>query len=221
MANQSKNTRKNKSRNASKTKKNFLYRFLDGFVNALKLSGNSDLFLGVFIILEGLCLIFAPSLFPVFIIIGTVIGFTWLIELVVDIITGRQRIRSILQHICILLILLISGCFAILLLFDSRLMISVDRIAVTTTTIIDGFRNMNDIYKFEKRSLPRFIVTLLCLVYINYGLAYAFLGGDGLTSFFTTTMHGVVFIFLGLTDLWFYFFVTKTRRVSKPVKPKF
>ena len=93
MANQSKNTRKNKSRNASKTKKNFLYRFLDGFVNALKLSGNSDLFLGVFIILEGLCLIFAPSLFPVFIIIGTVIGFTWLIELVVDIITGRQKLN--------------------------------------------------------------------------------------------------------------------------------
>lgn len=120
-----------------------------------------------------------------------------------------------------MLILLISGVVAILLLIDSRLMLNVDRIAVTTTTIIDGIRNMNGIYKFEKRSLPRFIVTLLCLVYINYGLAYIFLGGDGLTSFFTTTMHGVVFIFLGLTDLWFCFFVTKSGRNIQSVKPKF
>ena len=201
----------------SKTKdnSNFLSRFLDGFVNALKISGSSDLFLGIFIILEGLCLIFAPSLFGVCIVIGTMIGFTWLIELIVDIIRGRKKVRSLLQQILIILILLVAGFFLILMLLDSRLALNIDRIAVCTTTIIDGIKNLIDANKYGKRLLPRFFFSILSLVYINYGLIYSFMGGDGLTSFFTTGMHGAVFILLGLTDLWFYYFVTKTRRLSK------
>ena len=193
----------------------FLGRFLDGFVNSLKISGNSDLFLGIFIILEGLCLIFTPSLFTICIVIGTIIGFTWLIELVVDIIRGRQKVRSLLQQILIILILLIAGFFLVLMLLDGRLALNVDRIAVCVTTIIDGVKNLIDTNKYEKRLLPRILFSILSLVYINYGLIYSFMGGDGLTSFFTTSMHGVVFILLGLTDLWFYYFVTKTRRLPK------
>ena len=202
----------------SKTKKNtnLFNKFLDGFVNALKISGSSDLFLGIFIILEGLCLIFAPSLFGICIAIGTIIGFTWLIELIVDIIRGRQKVRSLLQQILIILILVIAGIFLILMLFDSRLALNVDRIAVCVTTIIDGIKNLIDANKYEKRLFPRILLSILSLVYINYGLIYLFMGGDGLTSFFTTSMHGVVFILLGLTDLWFYYFVTKTRRSPKP-----
>ena len=199
----------------TKNNPNLFDRFLDGFVNALKISVNSDLFLGVFIILEGLCLLFAPSLFVICIVIGTMIGFAWLIELIVDIIRGRQKVRSLLQQILIILILLIAGVFLILMLLDSRLALNVDRIAVCTTTIIDGIKNFIDINKYEKRPLPRILFSILSLVYINYGLIYSFMGGDGLTSFFTTSMHGVVFILLGITDLWFYYFVTKTRRLPK------
>ena len=204
--------------NKKKTNSNtsFFYRFLDGFVNSLKISGSSDLFLGIFIILEGICLIFAPSFFGICIAIGTVIGFTWLIELIVDIIRGRQKVRSLLQQILIVLILLVAGVFLVLMLLDSKLALNVDRIAVCTTTIIDGVKNFIDANKYGKRILPRIIFSILSLVYINYGLVYLFIGGDGLTSFFTTNMHGVVFILLGLTDLWFYFFVTKTRRLPNP-----
>lgn len=200
----------------SKNNPSFLNRFLDGFVNSLKISGSSDLFLGIFIILEGLCLLFAPSLFTICIIIGTVIGFTWLIELAVDIINGRKKVRSLLQQILIILILIIAGIFLILMLIDNRLVLNVDRIAVCVTTIIDGIKNLIDANKYEKRILPRIFFSILSLVYINYGAIYLFLGGDGMTSFFTTGMHGIVFIFLGLTDLWFYYFVTKTRRLPEP-----
>ncbi len=201
-----------------KTKDNpkFLDRFLDGFVNSLKISGSSDLFLGIFIILEGLCLIFAPSLFMICVVIGTMVGFTWLIELVVDIIRGRQKVRSLLQQILIILILLVAGFFLVLMLIDNRLMLNIDRIAVCATAIIDGIKNLIDANKYEKRLFPRILFSILSLVYINYGLVYLFIGGGGLTSFFTTSMHGVVFILLGLTDLWFYYFVTKTRRLPKP-----
>ena len=200
-----------------KTKKqpNLFDRFLDGFVDSLKISGRSDLFLGIFIILEGLCLIFAPSFFIVCIVIGTMVGFTWLIELVVDIIRGRKKVRSLLQQILIILILVIAGFFLILMLLDGRLALNVDRIAVCATTIIDGIKNLIDTNKYEKRLLPRIFFSILSLVYINYGLIYSFMGGDGLTSFFTTGMHGAVFIMLGMTDLWFYYFVTKTRRLPK------
>lgn len=196
-------------------KSSFLDRFIDGFISALKISGNSDLFLGIFIILEGFCLIFAPSLFMVCIIIGTLIGFTYIIELFFDIVRGRLKVRSLLQQICIILILIVAGIFLILMAFDSKLVLNVDRIAVCVTTIVDGVKNLIDINKLEKHLLPRVIFAILSLVYINYGVIYAFLGGDS-TSFFGTVMHGVVFIFLGVTDLWFYSHVSKTRRLSKP-----
>ena len=199
----------------AKDSTSFINRFLDGFVNSLKISGSSDLFLGIFIILEGLCLIFAPSLFGICIVIGTVIGFTWLIELIVDIIRGRQKVRSLLQQILIILILLVAGVFLILMLIDSRLALNVDRIAVCVTTIIDGIKNLIDTNKYEKRLPLRVFFSVLSLVYINYGIIYLFIGGDGMTSFFTTGMHGVVFILLGLTDLWFYYCVTKTRRLPE------
>ena len=211
---------KTKKKTKAKEEPGFWGRFLDGFVNSLKISGSSDLFLGIFIILEGLCLLFVPSIFPVCIAIGTVIGFTWLIELIVDIIRGRKKVRSLLQQILIILILLVAGVFLILMLLDSRLVLNVDRIAVCATTIIDGIKNLIDINKYEKRILPRVIFSVISLVYINYGLIYSFMGGDGLTSFFTTSMHGVVFMLLGMTDLWFYFFVTKTRRMPKPSDDK-
>lgn len=205
-----------KKESKAKNNPSLFERFLDGFVNSLKISGSSDLFLGIFIILEGLCLILVPSLFGICIVIGTIIGFTWLIELVVDIIRGRQKVRSLLQQILIILILIIAGIFLVLMLLDSRLALNVDRIAVCATTIIDGIKNLIDTNKYEKRLLPRIFFSILSLVYINYGLIYSFMGGDGLTSFFTTGMHGVVFILLGLTDLWFYYFVTKTRRLPEP-----
>ena len=191
----------------TKTKTTFFDRFIDGFIDALKISGRSDLFLGTFIIIEGFCLLIAPQIFPICIAIGTLIGFTWLIELAFDIIRGKKKIRNALQQICIILILIIAGFFLILMLIDSRLMLNVDRIAVCVTTI-----------KYEKRPLPRVFFSILSLVYINYGLIYSFMGGDGLSSFFTTGMHGVVFILMGSTDLWFYYNLTKTRRMPKPSK---
>ena len=106
------------------------------------------------------------------------------------------------------------------MLLGSRLMLNVDRIAVCTTMIIDGVKNLIDANKYEKRIIPRIILSILSLIYINYGLIYSFMGGDGLTSFLTTGMHGVVFIFMGITDLWFYYFVTKARRIKPPKPPK-
>ena len=180
-----------------------LNRFIDGFIRALKVAGSSDLFLGIFIILEGLSLMIAPGIFPVLIVLSVLIAFAFAIEWFFDIFRLKRTVWSVLQQICILLIVLALCFFGFLMLFDGHFRFNADRILVCSTTIADGIKNLIHTIKVEKKLLPRIILILLNLVYINYGAVYLFVGGDP-TSFYNTTMHGVVFMFCGFTNIWLY-----------------
>ena len=190
-----------------------LNRVIDNLISALKIAGNSDLFLGIFIILEGLSLIFIPAIFPIFIALSILIAFAFAIELFFDLARHKRTIRSVLQQICITLILATLILYCFLMVFDDIFRLNVDRILVCATTIADGIKNLIKTIKIEKQPTPRTIFILLSLVYINYGAVYCFLGGE--TNFFTTTMHGVVFIFCGLTDIWIYLRNPKNKRHVK------
>ena len=62
------------------TKTQKVNRFIDGFIAALKKAGDSDLFFGIFLILEGLSLMIAPPIFVVFVVISILIVFAFAID---------------------------------------------------------------------------------------------------------------------------------------------
>ena len=190
-------------------------RFIDGFIRALKIAGGSDLFLGIFVVIEGFSLIFVPALFPACIALSIIIAFTFAIEWFFDIIRHRRTVWSVLQQICIVLILIALIVYCFLMIFDDLFRLNIDRVLVSATTIGDGLKNLIHAVKVEKRIIPRIICILLSLVYINYGIIYCFLGGE--VNFFTTIMHGVVFIFCGLTNVWLYYRDPKNKdSIKKP-----
>ena len=181
-----------------------LDRFIDGFISVLKIAGSSDLFLGIFVVLEGFSLIFVRELFPAFVVLSIMIAFAFAIEWFFDIIRHRRTVWSVLQQICITLILAALITYCLLMIFDDLFRLNIDRVLVCATTIADGIKNLVHTIKVERRLVPRIIFILLSLVYINYGLVYCFLGG-GEISLFDTVMHGIVFIFCGLTNIWLYY----------------
>ena len=197
----------------NKSESSWLDRFIDGFIRALKVAGSSDLFLGIFVILEGLSLIFVPVLFPVFIVLSIMVAFAFAIEWFFDIIRHRRTVWSTLQQICIVAILAALIVYAFLMIFDDLFRLNADRVLVAATTIADGIKNLVHTIKIEKRFWPRLFLILLNLVYINYGVIYCFLGGE--VNFFTTTMHGIVFTFCGFTNVWLHYLDPKNTTSKK------
>ena len=192
---------------------------MDSFIRVLKIVGNSDFFLGLFLIVEGLCLILAQALFPVCVVISILIAFTFAIEWFFDIIRHRRNVWSVLQQICILIILILLIVYCFLMIFDERFNNEVIRVIVSATTIADGIKNLIRTIKDEKAIVPRVIFIILNAVCINYGIVFIFLGG-AMTNFFTTTMHGVVFIYCGLTDLWLFFRGPKYQSIKSKNKKR-
>ena len=180
-----------------------LDKIIDGIILALKVVGSNDLFFGIFLILEGLCAMFFWDFFPVFVALSVVIIFSFAIEWFFDIIRHRRTVWSVLQQICITLILAALIFFCFLMLFDDKFRIEFDRIIICITTIVDGIKKLQHTIKVEKNPLPRTIFIILSLIVINYGIVYGVLSG-AVVNIFTTTMHGVVFIICGVIDIWFY-----------------
>ena len=199
------------------TKTQKVNRFIDGFIAALKKAGDSDLFFGIFLILEGLSLMIAPPIFVVFVVISILIVFAFAIEIFFDIIRHRRTVQSKIQQICFIAILIVLAIYGILMLIDGKFRLNVDRLIVCGTTIADGIKNLIHSVKIEKRLIPRIIMIIMCLICINYGVVYLFLGGtDAIT--FTTTMHGVIFIFCGIINLWLFQQDPLKKRLEKSSK---
>ena len=178
-----------------------LDKIIDETIYILKVAGSSDLFLGIFFILEGISLIAFPAFFPVLIVLSILIAFAWAIEWFFKVVRHRRTFLNILQRILIVIILAALAFYCFLLIFDDFFRINMDRVLVCTTTVADGIKNLINTLKMEDRTAPRTTLTVFSAAYICYGIAYLFFGGSDAT-FFTTTMHGIVFIFCGLTNVW-------------------
>ena len=181
-----------------------LDKFIDGAIAAFKIAGSSDLFLGIFLILEGISLAYVRALFPVFVVLSIIIAFAFAIEWFFDIIRHRRTVWSVLQQICITLILVALAVYCFLMIFDDLFRLNVDRVLVCATTIADGIKNLIHTIKVEKSLVPRIFFIILSIMYINYGVAYCLMGG-GEISIFNTLMHGAVFTFCGATNIWLYY----------------
>ena len=196
-----------------------LAKLLDLLVLALKIAGESDLFLGIFVVLEGFSLIFAPSLFPIFIVLSILIAFACTIEWFLKVIRNHDHsLWNNLQHILVVIILIALIIYCALLIFDDLFRLNVDRVSVCVTTVADGLKNLIRTLKYEKRRKPRLLLIIFSLIYINYGITYIFLGGE--TNVFTTTMHGYVFIFCGLTNIWLALGTGKPKKKKSKTREK-
>lgn len=193
-------------------------KFIDGAISVLKKAGASDLFLGIFVVVEGFVLIFARDFFPILIILSIGMAFAFAIEWFVNVIRQRKRtFECIVQQIFIIIILIALIVYCCLMIFDSNFRLNVDRVLVCTTTIADGIKNLFRTIKVEKQPKPRKIFVTFSALYISYGVAYFFLGG-GDANFFNTTMHGVVFILCGLTNIWLVYRGHKNKKLVKENK---
>ncbi|MBQ8992020.1 hypothetical protein IJ090_01125, partial [Candidatus Saccharibacteria bacterium] len=77
------------------------------------------------------------------------------------------------------------------------------RVIVSFTTVIDGATNLIQSTKIEKRRTFRRILVGASAACILYGIIYGIVGGAE-ANIFTTTLHGIVFILCGFTNLWLY-----------------
>ena len=186
-------------------------RIIDGVVKALKAIGHSNLLFGTFLIAEGLSLIFAPSLFPIFITLSILIAYAFAIEWFFNVIRGEKTLWNIIQRVFIVIIIIALLVYCGFMIFDEVFRLSVDRVIVSATTIGDGSKNLYQSFKIEKRRRARLFFSISSGLAILYGVIYAIVGGAE-ANIFTTTIHGVIFVLCGLTNLWFYI---RNRRPSQ------
>ena len=193
-------------------------KFIDGVISVLKKAGASDLFLGIFVVAEGFVLIFARDFFPIMIILSICMAFAFVIEWLVDVIRQhRHTTWNIFQRILAILALIALAVYCGLMIFNDQFRLNVDRVLVCATTVMDGVKNLFHTIKIEKQPKPRKIFITFSAMYIAYGVAYGFLGG-GDVNFFNTTMHGVVFILCGLTNIWLVYRGYRSKKRMKKDK---
>lgn len=179
-------------------------KLIDGSIKVLKLIGSNSMFFGIFLIAEGISLIFAPTLFPVFIALSILIAYAFALEWFVNVIRGEKSLWNVIQRAVIFLLIIALIIYCGFLIFNADFRIGVDRVIVCATTILDGTKNLIHSIRTESRHLTlrkAFIgASSICIL---YGIIYGIVGGAE-ANIFTTTVHGVVFIFCGLTNLWLY-----------------
>ena len=176
-------------------------RIIDAIIAALKKAGASDLFLGVFVVIEGLILLFARDVFPICVVLSIGIAFAFAIEWFVNVLRGEKSFWNVVQRIIIIILLIALVVYCFMMFTDEKFRLNVDRVLVAATTIADGLKNLVHTIQVEKEPRPRKIFITFSILYIVYGAAY-FLLANGDINFFNTTMHGVVFILCGLTNMW-------------------
>ncbi len=193
-------------------------RAIDVIISILKKAGASDLFLGIFVVMEGLILIFARDLFPICVVFSIGIAFAFVIEWFVNVLRGKRNFWNVIQRILIIILLIALTIYCIYMITDSNFRLNVDRVLVAATTIADGLKNLVHTIKIEKEEKPRRVFVFFSVLYVVYGVAYFFFCGE--INFFTTTMHGVVFILCGLTNMWLVYrgYESKKQRKARDVK---
>ena len=179
-------------------------KLIDGSIKILKMIGGNILFFGIFLIAEGISLIFAPTLFPFFIVLSILIAYAFAIEWFVNVIRGEKSLWNIVQRAAIFLLVIALIIYCGFLIFNADFRIGVDRVIVCATTILDGTKNLIHSVRTESHHAglrKAFIgASSICIL---YGVVYGIIGGAE-ANIFTTTIHGIVFIFCGFTNLWLY-----------------
>lgn len=179
-------------------------KLIDGSIKALKMIGKSSLFFGIFLIAEGISLIFAPTLFPVFIALSILIAYAFALEWFVNVIRGEKSLWNVIQRAVIFLLIIALIIYCGFLIFNADFRIGVDRVIVCATTILDGTKNLIHSVRTESHNLAlRKAFIIASSICILYGVIYGIVGGAE-ANIFTTTIHGIVFIFCGFTNLWLY-----------------
>ena len=178
-------------------------KIIDSSISALKVVGKNDLFFGLFLILEGLSLLFVQWLFPLFIALSILIAYAFALEWLVNVMRHDYTIWNVIERILIVWILIGLLIYCGFMIFNADFRINVDRVIVCATTVIDGIKNLFQVLKIEKRRGWRNMFMIFSLLCITYGIVYGILGGAE-ANIFTTTMHGIVFIFCGAPDIWIY-----------------
>ena len=177
---------------------------IDGFIKVLKTIAGSNLLFCTFLVAEGLSLIFAPTLFPLFIILSILMAYAFALEWLVNVIRGEKNLWNVIQRAIIFLIIVALLIYCGFLIFNADFRIGVDRVIVCATTILDGTKNLIHSIRTESHHLVlRKIFVGASSICILYGIIYGIVGGAE-ANIFTTTIHGIVFIFCGFTNLWLY-----------------
>lgn len=182
---------------------------IDNIIKALKIIGRNDALFGTFLIAEGLSLIFAMWLFPVFVTLSILIAYAFALEWFFGVIRGERTTWNIVQRILIIIIIIALLIYCGFIIFDERFRVGVDRVIVSVTTVLDGGSNLIQSLKLEKGKKSRTVLAIASGLCVLYGIVYGIVGGAE-ANFFTTTIHGIVFIFLGATDIWLYFIARRT-----------
>lgn len=179
-------------------------RIIDFSIKALKAIGGSNLFFGTFLIAEGLSLIFAMNLFPFFIAFSILIAYAFALEWLVNVLRGEKTFWNKVQRGIIVILIIGLLIYCGFLIFNADFRNGIDRVIVCATTIIDGTKNLFHSVRTESHYLAfrrTFIgASIFCIL---YGVIYGIVGGAE-ANIFTTTIHGIVFIFCGATNLWLY-----------------
>ena len=179
-------------------------KIIDVSIKILKMIGSNSLFFGIFLIAEGISLIFAPTLFPGFVILSILVAYAFAIEWFVNVVRGEKSFWNIVQRAIIAILIVALLVYCGFLIFNADFRIGIDRVIVCATTILDGTKNLIHSIRTESRHIglrKAFIgASGICIL---YGIIYGIVGGAE-ANIFTTTIHGIVFIFCGFTNLWLY-----------------
>ena len=179
-------------------------KIIDFSIKVLKTVAGSNLLFGTFLIAEGLAMIFAMNLFPFFIAFSILMAYAFALEWLVNVLRGEKTFWNKVQRGLIVIIIIGLLIYCGFLIFNADFRIGVDRVIVCATTIIDGSKNLIHSVRSKSKHLAfRKAFIGASAVCILYGLIYGIVGGAE-ANFFTTTIHGIVFIFCGFTNLWLY-----------------
>ena len=178
-------------------------KIIDGSIKVLKIIGRNGLFFGLFLVLEGLSLIFKREWFPFFIAVSILIAYAFAIEWFFDVLRAERSFWITVQRILIVVLIIALLIYCGFMIFNADFRITVDRVIVCATTTLDGMKNLVRVMKSEYNPTLRKIFIAFSLVCVVYGIIYGILGGAE-ANLFTTTLHGIVFIFCGLTDIWLF-----------------
>lgn len=188
-------------------------RVIDETISTLKVVGQSDLYFGIFLILEGLSLIYLPGVFPIFVVLSILIAYAFAFEWFFSVIRAEKSFWNVAQRFIIIILLITLAIYCFHMIFNEDFRSNVDRVLVAATTIADSIKNLVHIRKIEEKEVPRKIFTVFSALCMLYGAAYGILGVRE-ANLFTTTMHGMVFILLGLCDIWYFIRIYQQTRSS-------
>ncbi|MBQ8991868.1 hypothetical protein IJ090_00300, partial [Candidatus Saccharibacteria bacterium] len=145
---------------------------IDRTIKILKTIGRNNLLFGTFLIAEGLSLIFARAVFPVFVTLSILIAYAFALEWLVGVLRGERTFWNVFQRVLIVIILIALLIYCGFIIFDENFRVNVDRVIVSFTTVIDGATNLIQSTKIEKRRTFRRILVGASAACILYGIIY-------------------------------------------------